>query len=71
MKMLKNTARLLVALILVASTVVTVSFALTGCKGPVAAKDQANQYTCAMHPEVVQDQPGSCPKCGMKLVEKR
>ena len=28
------------------------------------------QYTCSMHPEVVQDNPGDCPKCGMKLVEK-
>ncbi|MCL5270296.1 MAG: efflux RND transporter periplasmic adaptor subunit [bacterium] len=25
-------------------------------------------YTCGMHPEVVQDHPGNCPKCGMKLV---
>ena len=25
------------------------------------------QYTCPMHPEVVQDQPGTCPKCGMSL----
>jgi Cu+-exporting ATPase len=24
-------------------------------------------YTCPMHPEVVQDGPGSCPKCGMAL----
>ena len=28
-------------------------------------------YTCVMHPEVVQDHPGNCPKCGMKLVEKK
>jgi hypothetical protein len=27
----------------------------------------AGQYTCPMHPEVRQDQPGTCPKCGMKL----
>jgi len=26
------------------------------------------QYTCPMHPEVISDQPGSCPKCGMHLV---
>ncbi len=26
------------------------------------------QYTCLMHPEVVQDHPGKCPKCGMELV---
>jgi Cu+-exporting ATPase len=24
-------------------------------------------YTCPMHPEVVQDHPGTCPKCGMAL----
>ncbi|WP_372794373.1 HAD-IC family P-type ATPase, partial [Lutibacter sp.] len=26
------------------------------------------QYTCSMHPEVIQNTPGSCPKCGMDLV---
>jgi Cu+-exporting ATPase len=25
------------------------------------------EYTCPMHPEVVQDHPGNCPKCGMAL----
>ena len=25
------------------------------------------QYTCPMHPEIVQDGPGDCPKCGMAL----
>ncbi len=24
-------------------------------------------YTCPMHPEVQQDHPGDCPKCGMAL----
>ncbi len=27
----------------------------------------AQQYTCPMDPEIVQDHPGSCPKCGMAL----
>jgi len=24
-------------------------------------------YTCGMHPQIVQDKPGDCPICGMKL----
>ena len=27
-------------------------------------------YTCPMHPEVISDKPGRCPKCGMNLVPK-
>ena len=27
-------------------------------------------YTCPMHPEIIQDHPGSCPKCGMALEAK-
>lgn len=25
------------------------------------------EYTCPMHPEIIQDHPGDCPKCGMAL----
>ena len=27
----------------------------------------AGRYQCAMHPQIVSDQPGTCPICGMKL----
>jgi len=30
-------------------------------------QNEANIYTCPMHPEVKQTGPGSCPKCGMAL----
>ncbi len=37
----------------------------------VAREPEATQpgtiYTCPMHPEVQQDHPGNCPKCGMTL----
>jgi len=29
------------------------------------------QYTCVMHPGVISDHPGNCPKCGMELVPKQ
>ncbi len=28
------------------------------------------EYVCPMHPEVIQDEPGSCPKCGMNLMPR-
>src|SRR6478672_9981981 len=29
---------------------------------------QVTSYVCPMHPEVTSSEPGTCPKCGMKLV---
>ena len=39
---------------------------------PAAARREAEPhsaviYTCPMHPEIRQDHPGACPKCGMAL----
>ena len=31
-------------------------------------QQKSNIYTCPMHPEIKQDKPGNCPKCGMNLV---
>ena len=36
---------------------------------PAQAVTQEKQlYTCGMHPNIVQDEPGYCPICGMELV---
>lgn len=35
-------------------------------KSEIPAQDGA-VYTCPMHPEIQQDHPGDCPKCGMAL----
>ena len=45
---------------------------VTGCKDSDHS-GHAHQYTCPMkeHSDVLQDKPGNCPKCGMKLVEKK
>jgi Cu+-exporting ATPase len=49
------------------------------CESPVSVKRleskanvsaQKTIYTCPMHPEVEQDKPGACPKCGMALEPK-
>lgn len=34
-----------------------------------AAEGETTKYTCPMHPQIVQDQPGTCPICGMDLVK--
>ena len=34
---------------------------------PEAAAAAGTVYTCPMHPEIRQDRPGNCPKCGMTL----
>jgi hypothetical protein len=38
-----------------------------GNPGPDIATET---YTCTMHPEVITNEPGKCPKCGMDLVKK-
>ena len=30
--------------------------------------DLQQKFTCPMHPEIIKDQPGNCPKCGMNLI---
>ncbi|OOY17444.1 heavy metal translocating P-type ATPase [Thioclava sp. DLFJ4-1] len=38
-----------------------------GVRPAAKAMPEGTQYTCPMHPEIVEDKPGDCPKCGMAL----
>lgn len=36
-----------------------------------SAQQEQKVYTCPMHPEIIRNEPGQCPICGMDLVEKK
>ncbi len=38
---------------------------------PAPAPPHKQLYTCGMHPEIISDEPGYCPICGMKLTPKK
>jgi transcription initiation factor IIE alpha subunit len=64
--------KLIIVLIVLMGTAST--FAQSGNeKMPVSKSDTTAKflYTCPMHPEVITDMPGKCPKCGMDLVKKK
>ena len=50
---------------------------LSGCgqgetaTSPESATKGKTLYTCGMHPQIIQDHPGDCPICGMKLTPIR
>ena len=54
----------------VETTTATTAVAADSTAAP-AAEGVATAYTCPMHPEVVSDRPGQCPKCHMDLVVKK
>ncbi|MDY6992855.1 MAG: efflux RND transporter periplasmic adaptor subunit, partial [Pseudomonadota bacterium] len=56
---------------------VVLSLVLTACnRTEESAIEHAEKhldptYVCPMHPQIVRDEPGSCPICGMDLVKKQ
>ncbi|WP_417722028.1 heavy metal translocating P-type ATPase [Salipiger sp.] len=41
--------------------------AYAGDRPAPAPMPEGTTYTCPMHPEIIRDAPGDCPKCGMAL----
>ena len=66
----------IIALLFLIATVGAGVF-IAGCSkehdhgGAPAAQESKTLYTCGMHPQVIQDHPGNCPICGMKLTPIR
>src|ERR1035438_3850880 len=49
--------------------IVLVSLILAGCHPRQKYTEEPNvYYTCSMHPEIMEKQPGRCPICGMALI---
>ena len=61
---------------------IIVAVSLSSCKGKKTT-DQSKKnvtetdtppktdvYTCSMHPQIIRNEPGKCPICGMELVKK-
>jgi hypothetical protein len=74
-KQMKTTKWIMAAVAAVA--LAGIAIGVSGCKEKESSQSQSQngtkmvQYTCTMHPDVVMDKPGKCPKCGMDLVEKK
>src|SRR5882757_7052939 len=50
---------------------IILSLFLFACKGKkkITTQNPDVFYTCSMHPQIMQDKPGNCPICGMKLIQ--
>jgi Cu(I)/Ag(I) efflux system membrane fusion protein len=68
---MKGNMRNIKMLVLTIAVMLMVSACENKQPAPVVAATQTDvKYTCPMHPQVMEDHPGSCPICGMTLVKK-
>ena len=69
-----NRTKFLAVMMLLSSVVAMQSFGQKA-KGKMNKKAKIETttatYTCSMHPEITGKKGEKCPKCGMKLVEKK
>ncbi|MHB1922320.1 MAG: efflux RND transporter periplasmic adaptor subunit [Chitinophagaceae bacterium] len=67
MKRIKQFKALFLAVFLLGTS----CFLLPGCHSKKRLKGSNSQvyYTCVMHPQIHEDQPGNCPICGMELIK--
>jgi RND family efflux transporter MFP subunit len=70
-----NTKSKIITFIVLIAVAVGAGLFAAGCSRSVdktaAAAPAKTLYTCGMHPQIIQDHPGNCPICGMKLTPVR
>lgn len=55
-------------LLITAISFVSIAYANnTQSKNTKNVQQPSTIYTCPMHPDVIKQQPGTCPQCGMRL----
>ncbi len=59
-----------ILIIIVIAIVIFIPVYLLFVSGPSSDTTETTKqlYTCGMHPDIISDEPGNCPICGMKLV---
>lgn len=68
---MKGNMRSFKMLILSLAVTLVVSACENKKPAPIVATAKSDvKYTCPMHPQIMEDHPGSCPICGMNLVKK-
>jgi len=67
-------ARTLFHFLIFMTPIILTPLFFAGCKTRTRqdlVKDPDLYYTCSMHPNVMEERPGNCPICGMKLIEAK
>ena len=70
-----NTKSKIITFIVLIAVAVGAGLFAAGCSRSAdktaTASESKTLYTCGMHPQIIQDHPGNCPICGMKLTPIR
>ena len=68
MKYKANLSTIILIVLLSLTGILLISGCGNGEEKAEAVVAEGQLWTCGMHPEVIVDEPGQCPKCGMNLV---
>lgn len=75
MKTLHRKSFMISAVLLLFILIIAMTTFSAKLKSSISGNESASlaankQFVCSMHPEVIKDEPGDCPICGMSLIEK-